>query len=115
MLEAQQLVELVRAIEQNQQILANNLANVNTPEYRTARMRFKTALEDLMDDKGRMRPGAKLETEIYRPMFQADSEGNDVSLDREMVELTKNTLRLKLHLSVLSGKIRKMRTAISGR
>jgi flagellar basal-body rod protein FlgB len=115
MLEADQLIGLVRSIEKNQQLIANNLANLNTPGYRTARMRFSRALDELMDENGELRPGARLRTEIYRPMFSANGEGNDVSLDRELVELTKNTLRMKLHLAALSGKIRRMRSAISGR
>jgi flagellar basal-body rod protein FlgB len=114
-LEADHIVALVRTMERNHEVIANNLANVDTPQYRTARLRFKTALQDLMDEDGRFRNPGEIDTELVRPLFEADRHGNDVSLDRELVELTKNTLRLKLHLAALSGKIKRMRSAISGR
>ena len=49
-------------------------------------------------------------------MFRdAGADGNDVMLEREIVEMNKNALRMRLYLTVLHSRIRKLRGAIEGR
>ena len=49
-------------------------------------------------------------------MYRAVSKtGNDVQLERETVELTKNTLEMKIYFQAVGGRISKLRLAISGR
>jgi len=116
LLNADVLVGLLGAAEHNHQVIANNLANVNTPGYRTARMRFAEQLEELIDGRGALSPGAGIETTLYRPLFATtNADGNDVVLEREIVELNKNTLRMRLYLAMLGGRIRRLRSAIAGR
>ncbi|MHC4481614.1 MAG: flagellar basal body rod protein FlgB [Planctomycetota bacterium] len=110
------IVELLGAAHRNHALIANNLANVNTPGYRTQRLRFAKELESLLDQKGGLLRGRHIETELHRPMFPNSSpDGNDVSLEREIVELNKNALRMRFYLEVLGARIRKMRAAIEGR
>jgi flagellar basal-body rod protein FlgB len=116
LLDAEALVELLGAAEHNHSIIANNLANVNTPGYRTARMRFREELDSLLGENGRLRPGARIESEVYWPTYRATSaDGNDVLLEREIVELNKNVLRMRIYLAALSKRISKLRSAIQGR
>jgi len=116
LLDAHGMVGLLRAAERNHDLIANNLANLNTPGYRTGRLRFSQALEAVLDRRSDLLPGKDVETEIYRPMYaDASPDGNDVTLSREIVELNKNTLRMQLYLAALGGRIRKMRLAIDGK
>jgi len=116
LLDAQGMVGLLKAAERNHNLIANNLANLNTPGYRTGRLRFSQALESVLDGRSDLLPGRNVETEIHRPMYaDASPDGNDVTLSREIVELNKNTLRMQLYLAALDARIRKMRTAIDGR
>ncbi len=108
--------ELMDAYMLGQKIVANNMANLNTPGYRTMRLRFADALERVLTEDGRLVPGKHVETEVYRPMFgDADPSGNDVQLAREMAELNKNMLRMKMLLAVLRYRIRVLRMAAGGR
>jgi flagellar basal-body rod protein FlgB len=116
LLNSDALVDLLRSSDQNHTLIANNLANVNTPGYRTQRLRFARQLEAILDEHGGLLPGQRIETELYRPMFRdVGSDGNDVTLEREIVELNKNALKMQFYLSVLGTRIRKMRAAIEGR
>jgi flagellar basal-body rod protein FlgB len=116
LLNADLIVDLLAAEHASHRAIANNLANVDTPGYRTMRVRFADALDGLVTDKGNLRKGKSITTETYSPMFgSVSADGNDVTLDREIVELNKNQLRMELYLSVLSGRISKMRMAIEGK
>ncbi len=115
LIDSDALLGLLNAEHRSYSVIANNLANVETPGYRTARMRFADELERLVDGNGRLRAGAEIRSEIYRPMYgNTSADGNDVMLEREMVELGKNQLRMRLYLSVLGARIRRLRSAIDG-
>ena len=115
-LESDGLLRLLDAASGNHEIIANNLANLETPGYKTGRMRFAQELEAVLDERGNIREGKKIDTETFRPLFpDAGPDGNDVSLEREIVEMNKNTLRMKLYLSILGSRIKKVQTAIESR
>jgi flagellar basal-body rod protein FlgB len=115
-LEADGLAALLDAAARNQAVIANNLANVNTPGYQTARVRFADELEALLDEQGNLLPGKSIETEMYHPFFgDAGPDGNNVVLEREIVELNKNAMTIKLYLAVLGSRIRRLSAAIDGR
>ena len=116
LLDSQTLVGLLNAGNRRHAVIANNLANVDTPGYKAARLRFGRQLEAILDERGRLRQGKRLDTEVYHPMFaDAGPDGNDVILAREMVELSKNTLQMKLYLAALRSRIHRLKTAIEGR
>jgi len=110
------LVELLAAAERNHGVIANNMANLNTPGYRTSRLRFARELDSVLDRRTDLVAGRRIETEVYRPQFSdIGPDGNDVTLAREIVELNKNGLRMQIYLAILGARIRKMRMAIDGR
>ena len=116
LLEADALSALLNAADRNHALIANNLANVNTPGYRTQRLAFARQLDELLDARGQLPPGRRIETRAERPMYRdVSADGNDVSLEREIVELNVNALRMQLYLEVLGARIRKLRMAIEGR
>jgi flagellar basal-body rod protein FlgB len=116
LLDGQGLAGLLAAGERNHAIIANNMANLSTPGYRTARLQFAKQLDSLLDARANLLPGQEVETRISRPMFDTlRPDGNDVTLAREILELNKNALRMQLYLAVLGGRVRKLRAAIDGR
>jgi flagellar basal-body rod protein FlgB len=116
MLDCDGLLSLLDAAHRNHFVIANNLANVNTPGYRTRRVRFARELDRVLDESMRLRDGREGRTEIYLPMFRdAGGDGNDVVLEREIGQLNKNAIRMRLYLGVLHARIRRLRTAIEGR
>ena len=116
LLNSQALLELLDAGSQNHAVIANNLANLNTPGYKTARLRFVQQLDAVLDKAGKLRPGKHLETELCRPVFgDSGPDGNNVALEREIVALNKNALKMRLYLAMLDSRIGKLRAAIEGR
>jgi len=116
LLQSDLLIGLLNAEDRTYRVVANNLANVDTPGYRTKRVRFADELSKLLDSRGRVLPGKAITTEMWHPMYRdVSNDGNDVTLEREIVELNKNQLRMRAYLAVLDGRIRKLRTAIDGR
>ncbi len=113
-LNSEGIAGLLDASNRNQMVIANNLANTNTPGYKAMRIRFAQQLEDVLDDAGNPRPGAEIETEVFQPNFAPQGlDGNTVNLDREIVDLNKSALESRLYLAVLASKIRRMRSAIN--
>ena len=116
LLNADLVLGLLNAEERTYTVIANNLANVDTPGYRTSRVRFSDELGKLVNDAGDLLPGRQVGTDVWRPMYHdVSNDGNDVALEREIVELNKNQLRMRFYLGVLDGRIRKIRAAIQGR
>lgn len=113
LLDSDLIVGALNAGEQNHKVIANNLANLNTPGFRSSRVRFAQQLEEVLDSQGKLKPGCTMETETYTPRYSdAGVDGNDVSLAREIAELNDNVLRMKTYLAVLDANIRKMRSAM---
>lgn len=97
-----------------QQLLASNVANIDTPNYQPRDLRFEGALRDaLADDSAqppgfdrtdaRHLPGTLASTPpdpqvIERPDVTNTLDGNGVDLDREMGRLTDNSLRFNAAL-----------------
>ncbi len=116
LLDCDGLLSLLDAAQRKHDVVANNLANLNTPGYRTRRVRFARRLEDVMDRTGKLKPGARLETELWSPMFRdVAADGNDVKLEREIVQLNKNSVRMRVYLAAVRSRIQRLRSAIEGR
>ena len=116
LLDCDALVGLLAAADRNHSVIANNLANLNTPGCRTARLRFACQLEKVLDSRGGLLPGKTIQTEMFRPLFgNVGPDGNDVTLSREIAELNKNALRMNFYLGVLRTRIHRLRAAIEGR
>lgn len=91
-----------------QDIIANNITNINTPNFKKQDVAFETALKRALS--GEPRPHARRSLprhyeftgrhtlDTIRPTLQANSDttmrndGNNVDIDLEMANLTKNTV-----------------------
>lgn len=87
-----------------QKLVASNMANVDTPGYRTQDIDFQFEF---------MSQVAGLSPDIRNvPGLNVKSDGNDVSLDRETRLLAENAIRFNLASTVLKDQIKTLRTAI---
>jgi flagellar basal-body rod protein FlgB len=103
----------VRAENLKQKVIAGNVANLETPGYRRADINFKELLAKALDASGDVDP-AEIEAEIFRPHnTPVKSNGNDVSLEVEVGEMVKNTLRHKTYIRLLQKKYAQMELAIN--
>lgn len=102
----------IRAESLRQRAIANNVANLQTPEYRRADIRFKELLAKALDSSGSV-DLSEIEAQIYQPKKTAvNSNGNDVSLETEVGEMVKNTLRHKAYIRLLQKKYQQLELAI---
>ncbi|MCD6395444.1 MAG: hypothetical protein J7M40_18330 [Planctomycetes bacterium] len=96
-----------------QRVIANNVANLDTPGYRRMDIRFKELFAKAMDSAGGVDLG-KIELGTYQPKnTPVKSNGNDVSLEVEVGEMVKNTLRHKALIRVLQKKYEQIDRAIT--
>jgi len=111
--------------EARQSILANNLANVDTPNYQAQDLDFATALDALssvdtealsVSDRNHIAEDVmSFDSEIsFRSPTQASLDGNTVDADREKAEFSKNALSHQATLTFMNHQIRTMLMAIRG-
>jgi flagellar basal-body rod protein FlgB len=96
-------------------VIANNIANLNTPGYRRQEVRFETLLAKALESPS----GAnirKVKPEIFEPRSTPVSgNGNDVNLDAEVGEMIKNGAAYKAYVRLLNRVYKQMELAIDGR
>jgi len=92
-----------------QEVIASNMANVDTPGYHTRDINFQQAMQDVMSPAGeaRMEP-ASLEIQGLpeRP------DGNNVNIDRESMLLSETQLQYQMGIQLIKEQFHMMLTAI---
>lgn len=103
----------LRAESLRQKAIANNIANLKTPGYRSIRVKFEELLSKALDSPGAI-DLSEVKAEIYQPnTTPVKSNGNDVSLETEVGKMVKNSLRYKAYIRLLSKKYRQIELAIN--
>jgi flagellar basal-body rod protein FlgB len=93
------------------QVHAGNIANQNTPGYRAKAVAFDQAFEQALRDQGADEAN-DVEAEIYEPQnTPVQDDGNDVSLNQEIMESAKNQTMYNAYLAMVKGKMRLLNIA----
>ena len=93
-------------------VIAQNIANVNTPGFQTLEVSFEDALRDALTGGAGARPEAQV---IAGKGGIERADGNNVDIDLEIARLQKNSLYFKLYTQLLATELAQFRSAISGR
>ena len=93
-----------------QQLTASNVANIDTPGYRTQDIDFDEALRRAVRENEPAMTAAKAGT--VRGLTTRN-DGNDVSPDREMLALAETRLRYETAAAVARLRLRQIRAALS--
>lgn len=108
------------------QVLAQNLANSDTPGYKAKDIDFASALKSIGNGKGAAPLKATKNNHIqpqgffmgaeslYRQPTQSSLDGNTVEPHVEMAAFTDNSMRYLMTLRIMSGRINSMLSAIRG-
>lgn len=115
--------------QQRQEVLASNIANADTPNYKARDFDFRKALDNVMGERMRLAethltltssrhipasavtPGpAEL---MYRQPLQPSLDGNTVDMDVERVQFADNSLHYQAELQIVSQRIKTMMAALS--
>ncbi|WP_374520961.1 flagellar basal body rod protein FlgB [Undibacterium squillarum] len=114
---------------QRQQLLASNIANADTPNYKARDIDFASTLQTALGvQQGKSvtelnKTAAKhLDAKqsgdndgvLYRKEVQGNIDGNTVDLDVERNQFTENALRYEASLTMINMQIKGMLAAIQG-
>ena len=122
---------------QRQQVLASNIANADTPNYKARDFDFAQALQgavgrgNLPDAAAADAPGlaktapgyqgglgsalvAGSPSLLYRTGVQGGVDGNTVDMEVERNQFTNNALRYEASITMISSQIKNLLTAIQG-
>ncbi len=98
-------------------VISNNIANVETPGFNRCEVSFESRLRQVLDSGSKgsvvkrvqeIQPEAQLDR-----VSPARPDGNNVSVDREMADLVKNTLKYEAFIQLLNKKGSMVRAAIT--
>jgi flagellar basal-body rod protein FlgB len=104
------------------EVLAGNLANVDTPTYKARDIDFKAALAASSADAGTGASGASgagasgiSDAQLkYRVPLAPSLDGNTVDEQLEQAAFAENGVRYQATLTLLNSKLRALMTAITG-
>jgi flagellar basal-body rod protein FlgB len=115
-----------------QELLASNIANADTPNYKARDFDFQSALEnakagragfaiartsprhlDAANASGVGKAPAGVDV-LYRSEYQANADGNTVNMDVERGAFAENAVQLESTLTFLREELRRLQTAIQG-
>ena len=111
-----------------QQVLANNIANADTPNYKARDFDFATALKEAAN--GRSSGNLALATTsprhlsgglqggptrlLYRTPAQASLDGNTVEMDVERAQFSDNAVQYEASLAFITNQIKMLTAATQG-
>jgi flagellar basal-body rod protein FlgB len=108
------------------QTISNNIANVDTPNYKAKEVAFKSILDDKMQNsfqtKRTHQKHISFESNTNQSSFQIvtnkstmyNHNGNNVDIDKEMAELAKNQIYYQSLVDRINGKFSSLQTVIRG-
>lgn len=112
-----------------QELLASNIANADTPNYKARDLDFKAALDGALSgrDSGSLalartsagHQGGQSEGPFagavrYRTEYQPSADGNTVNMDVERAAFAENAVQIESMLAFIGSKFKTMNAAIQG-
>lgn len=126
----------LRVRSQRQEVIAANIANADTPNYKARDIDFKSAMQNALTQGSQMQgavsdglsktsamhingtsgnnASAGPNEPLFRPVIQGSVDGNSVDMDVERNQFVDNGIRYEASLTMINGQIKKMLTAITG-
>ncbi|PZF66559.1 flagellar biosynthesis protein FlgB [Curtobacterium sp. MCBD17_013] len=90
-----------------QKVIANNVANINTPNYHAEKVQFEDALaQSVADGNGSTTPT------IARSLEPTNTNGNNVDLDEETLSNVDTTLRYQFASQAMNAELTAVRAAM---
>lgn len=92
-------------------LTAANMANVDTPGYRTVGMDFQTEMRDALQDETPSRTAHRTRIREVDGLISRP-DGNNVSMDREGLNLAEAQLKFRIGVTLLKEENQKVMDAI---
>ena len=91
-------------VSMRQKLVASNIANADTPGYKTKDLDFQS------DFQAAMTGGSPRAVEV--PSLPVKNDGNNVDLDREARLLAENALRFNIASNLMRSQLQQVKSAI---
>ena len=91
-------------LSQRQEVIASNIANADTPGYKTRDVEMPVDFSSVLQDAG--------SSLVEAPGLPSRNDGNNVSVDREARLLSENTMKFNLAAQMVRGELKNVRSAI---
>ncbi|HCU85009.1 MULTISPECIES: flagellar basal body rod protein FlgB [unclassified Methylophilus] len=126
----------LRVRNERQELLASNIANADTPQYKARDIDFQSAMKAALQPNASAGTttsnGALQQTNaghmngtggsgyvsagdpLFRAVVQGSADGNTVDMDVERNAYVDNGIRYEASLTMIGGQIKKMLSAING-
>ena len=105
------LVKLMSASSKRAEVIANNIANQNTPGFKRQTLEFEKLLSTAMDGDTRrlmdIEPSLTVDKES-----PSGADGNNVNIELEMNSMRQNRLLYETYASILSSRFEVLRASI---
>ena len=99
------LEQYMNLVSLRQKLVASNIANADTPGYKTQDLDFQAAFRSALD-------GGSPEA-IQVAGLKSKNDGNNVDLDREARLLAENAMRFSVASNLMHGAINQVKEAIN--
>ena len=109
------LARLLDVADLRHRVIAQNVANVNTPGYHRLQVNFEDAFQKALKNPGDKALQVDAKVVEGEGSQQLRVDGNNVDMDLEMAELAKNTSLYQTFAQILSHRIGVTRAAITSR
>jgi flagellar basal-body rod protein FlgB len=99
----------LKVTQDRQQLVASNIANVDTPGYQTKDINFQAAMQQALNPGGgpNLQPASiELQGLPERP------DGNNVNVDRESMLLSQTQLQYQIGVQLIKGEFHRLLTAM---
>ncbi len=112
-----------------QELIAANIANADTPNYKARDIDFASALQGAMSGSGASLPLATTSSGhlgestgesvlgspvLYRSVIQPSADGNTVDMDIERAQFADNALRYEASVKFVSDQVKDVLAALQG-
>ncbi len=106
-----QIARFIDLANSEVKLTAANMANVDTPGYRAVGMDFEAEMREAMTDVDQGRPARPAHVKAVDGLISRP-DGNDVSMDREGLNLAEAQLRFKTGVALLKLEYQRVLDAI---
>jgi flagellar basal-body rod protein FlgB len=112
-----------------QKVIANNVANVDTPNFKRSEVSFEEVLQQSVSDTnfrgtrtnarhmviGKGNPREVMPEVLKDERTLVNNNKNNVDIDYEMSQMSKNAMRYNVLIDRMAKELKSVRTAIDGR
>jgi flagellar basal-body rod protein FlgB len=103
---SQSLEKYMDVLAARQKLVTSNIANVDTPGYKTQDLDFQSEFNNLLSGASAAPMGRDVSG------LKVKNDGNNVNLDREARLLSENSIRFNAATNLMKGQLRMLKSAI---